>query len=113
MTIHDQNVAHRHAEPVAVRRAVRGAASTAAVHASWRSTRRKHRGFVVAFLVWSVVIGFLLGSIDGHRGGGSAAREHHGLIRLAPTVPVRRRARWVRLDIRLRLADTPEFEGPC
>ena len=33
----------------------------------------KHRGFVVSFLVWSVVVGFLLGLDHRHRAGGGAA----------------------------------------
>ena len=53
----------------------------------------KHRGFVVSFLVWSVVVGFLLGSSDRHRAGGRAFRRRDGFLRLAHPVPDRGCAR--------------------
>ncbi len=45
------------------------------------------------FLVWSVVVGFLLGLGDGHRPGDGALRGRDGLLRLAHTVPDRGAAR--------------------
>ena len=70
----------------------------------------KHRGFVVSFLVWSVVVGFLLGSLtvvgletllpEG-------AMESYGWripFLIAGVLGV------IGLYIRLRLSDTPEFE---
>ncbi len=70
----------------------------------------KHRGFVVSFLVWSVVVGFLLGSLT-----------VTGLETLLPATAMESYG-WripfliagvlgvVGLYIRLRLGDTPEFE---
>jgi MFS transporter, MHS family, proline/betaine transporter len=70
----------------------------------------KHRGFVVAFLVWSVVIGFLLGSITVtvlEAVLPESAMDSYGwrLPFLFAGV-----LGGVGLYIRLRLADTPEFE---
>ena len=50
----------------------------------------KHRGFVVSFLVWSVVSRLPAGLDHGHRTGGDALGERHGLLRLAHPVPDRR-----------------------
>ncbi|MCV7299200.1 MFS transporter [Mycobacterium barrassiae] len=70
----------------------------------------RHRGFVVSFLVWSVVVGFLLGSLT-----------VTGLETLLPATAMESYG-WripfliagvlgvVGLYIRLRLGDTPEFE---
>jgi MFS transporter, MHS family, proline/betaine transporter len=71
----------------------------------------RHRGFIVSFLVWSVVIGFLLGSatVTGLEAVLSeSAMESYGWripFLLAGVLGV------VGLYIRLRLKDTPEFEA--
>ena len=70
----------------------------------------KHRGFIVAFLVWSVVIGFVLGSITVtvlEAVLSESAMESYGwrLPFLFAGV-----LGGVGLYIRLRLKDTPEFE---
>ncbi len=70
----------------------------------------KHRGFVVSFLVWSVVVGFLLGSITVtvlEAILSEAAMDSYGWripFLLAGVLGA------VGLYIRLRLRDTPEFE---
>jgi MHS family proline/betaine transporter-like MFS transporter len=70
----------------------------------------KHRGFVVSFLVWSVVVGFLLGSLTVTALETllpAAAMESYGWripFLIAGVLGV------VGLYIRLRLGDTPEFE---
>src|SRR5215210_6505986 len=70
----------------------------------------KHRGFVVSFLVWSVVVGFLLGSITVtvlQAMLSEAAMDSYGWripFLLAGVLGA------VGLYIRLRLQDTPEFE---
>jgi len=70
----------------------------------------KHRGFIVSFLVWSVVVGFLLGSITVtvlQAALSEAAMDSYGWrlpFLLAGVLGV------VGLYIRLRLRDTPEFE---
>ena len=52
----------------------------------------KRRGFIVSFLVWSVVVGFLLGSSDRHSAGSDAVRGGHEFLRLAHPLPAGRRA---------------------
>ncbi len=70
----------------------------------------KHRGFVVSFLVWSVVVGFLLGSltVTGLAAAlGDTAMDAYGWripFVLAGVLGA------VGLYIRLRLGDTPEFQ---
>ena len=70
----------------------------------------KHRGFVVSFLVWSVVVGFLLGSLTVtglETLLSESAMESYGWripFLIAGVLGV------VGLYIRLRLGDTPEFE---
>ena len=70
----------------------------------------KHRGFVVSFLVWSVVVGFLLGSITVtalEAMLSESAMESYGWripFLIAGVLG------GVGLYIRLRLGDTPEFE---
>ena len=70
----------------------------------------KHRGFVVSFLVWSVVIGFLLGSITVtalETMLSESAMDSYGWripFLIAGVLGL------VGLYIRLRLKDTPEFE---
>ena len=53
----------------------------------------KHRGFVVSFLVWSVVVGFLLGSITVTVLQAVLSESAMNSYRLAYSVPARRRAR--------------------
>ncbi|MDG5483841.1 MFS transporter [Mycolicibacterium gadium] len=70
----------------------------------------KHRGFVVSFLVWSVVVGFLLGSLTVtglETLLSESAMDSYGWripFLIAGVLGV------VGLYIRLRLGDTPEFE---
>lgn len=70
----------------------------------------KHRGFVVSFLVWSVVVGFLLGSLTVtglETLLSESAMESYGWripFLIAGVLGV------VGLYIRLRLGDTPDFE---
>lgn len=70
----------------------------------------RHRGFVVSFLVWSVVVGFLLGSLTVtglETVLSESAMSSYGWripFLLAGVLGV------VGLYIRLRLSDTPEFE---
>lgn len=71
----------------------------------------RHRGLVVAFLVWSVVVGFLLGSVTVtalRALMSDAAMDAYGWripFFIAGVLGV------VGLYIRLRLRDTPEFEA--
>jgi MHS family proline/betaine transporter-like MFS transporter len=71
----------------------------------------KHRGFVVSFLVWSVVVGFLLGSLTVtglETVLSESAMESYGWripFLIAGVLGV------IGLYIRLRLGDTPEFEA--
>ena len=71
----------------------------------------RHRGLVVSFLVWSVVIGFLLGSITATALEATlpeAAMDSYGWripFLIAGVLGI------VGLYIRLRLKDTPEFEA--
>ena len=53
----------------------------------------KHRGFIVSFLVWSVVVRLPARIDHGHRAAGDSLRERDGLVRVAHSVPARRRAR--------------------
>ncbi|WP_333892844.1 MFS transporter [Mycolicibacterium gadium] len=70
----------------------------------------RHRGFVVSFLVWSVVVGFLLGSLTVtglETLLSESAMDSYGWripFLIAGVLGV------VGLYIRLRLGDTPEFE---
>ncbi len=70
----------------------------------------KHRGFVVSFLVWSVVVGFLLGSLTVtglETVLSESAMDSYGWripFLIAGVLGV------IGLYIRLRLGDTPEFE---
>lgn len=71
----------------------------------------KHRGFVVSFLVWSVVVGFLLGSVTVTALEAllpEAAMDAYGW-RIPFLIAGMLGA--VGLYIRLRLGDTPEFES--
>jgi MHS family proline/betaine transporter-like MFS transporter len=70
----------------------------------------RHRGFVVAFLVWSVVIGFLLGSITVTVL--EAALSEEAMQSYGWRIPflIAGVLGGVGLYIRLRLGDTPEFE---
>ena len=70
----------------------------------------KHRGFIVSFLVWSVVIGFLLGSITVT--GLEAMLSESAMESYGWRIPffIAGVLGGVGLYIRLRLADTPEFE---
>lgn len=71
----------------------------------------RHRGFVVSFLVWSVVVGFLLGSLTVTALEtllSESAMDSYGWripFLIAGLLGV------VGLYIRLRLSDTPEFEA--
>ncbi|HET7668129.1 MAG TPA: MFS transporter [Mycobacterium sp.] len=70
----------------------------------------KHRGFVVSFLVWSVVVGFLLGSLTVT--GIEAALGDSGMDSYGWRIPflIAGLLGVVGLYIRLRLGDTPDFE---
>ena len=70
----------------------------------------KHRGFVVSFLVWSVVVGFLLGSITVT--ALEAMLSESAMDSYGWRIPflIAGVLGGVGLYIRLRLADTPEFE---
>ena len=75
-------------------KAFRPAASTAAAPASWPSTRPTSTAASwSSFLVWSVVVGFLLGSLTVTGLEAVLSGERDGLLRLAHPVPDRRRAR--------------------
>jgi MHS family proline/betaine transporter-like MFS transporter len=71
----------------------------------------KHRGLVVAFLVWSVVIGFVLGSITVT--ALEAVLSEAAMNSYGWRIPflIAGVLGGVGLYIRLRLADTPEFEA--
>ena len=86
-------------------------ASTAAALASWPSTPpTEHRGFVVSFLVWSVVVGFLLGSLTVT--GLETVLSKSAMNSYGWRIPflIAGVLGLVGLYIRLRLSDTPEFE---
>ena len=71
----------------------------------------KHRGFVVSFLVWSVVVGFLLGSLTVT--GLEAVLSDSAMDSYGWRIPflIAGVLGGVGLYIRLRLGDTPEFES--
>jgi MHS family proline/betaine transporter-like MFS transporter len=71
----------------------------------------KHRGFVVSFLVWSVVVGFLLGSLTVT--GLEAVLSDSAMDAYGWRIPflIAGLLGLVGLYIRLRLDDTPEFEA--
>ena len=71
----------------------------------------KHRGFVVSFLVWSVVVGFLLGSLTVT--GLEAVLSESAMDSYGWRIPflIAGVLGAVGLYIRLRLSDTPEFEA--
>lgn len=71
----------------------------------------KHRGFVVSFLVWSVVVGFLLGSITVT--GLEAMLSESAMDSYGWRIPflIAGALGAVGLYIRLKLGDTPEFES--
>ncbi|MCW2685302.1 MAG: sugar phosphate permease, partial [Mycobacterium sp.] len=71
----------------------------------------KRRGFVVAFLVWSVVIGFLLGSATVT--ALAAALSDSAMLSWGWRIPFLMAGLLggVGFYIRLRLSDTPEFEA--
>ena len=70
----------------------------------------KHRGFVVSFLVWSVVVGFLLGSVTVT--GLETVLSESAMDSYGWRIPflIAGILGAVGLYIRLRLDDTPEFE---
>ena len=70
----------------------------------------RHRGFIVSFLVWSVVIGFLLGSITVT--GLEALLSESAMDSYGWRIPFLLAGvlGGVGLYIRLKLGDTPEFE---
>jgi len=71
----------------------------------------KHRGFVVSFLVWSVVVGFLLGSLTVT--GLETVLSEGAMDSYGWRIPflIAGVLGAVGLYIRLRLGDTPEFEA--
>ena len=71
----------------------------------------KHRGFVVSFLVWSVVVGFLLGSLTVT--GLEAVLSESAMSSYGWRIPflIAGVLGVVGLYIRMRLGDTPEFES--
>jgi MHS family proline/betaine transporter-like MFS transporter len=71
----------------------------------------KHRGFVVSFLVWSVVVGFLLGSLTAT--GLATVLSESAMDSYGWRIPflIAGVLGAVGLYIRLRLSDTPEFEA--
>jgi MHS family proline/betaine transporter-like MFS transporter len=71
----------------------------------------KHRGFVVSFLVWSVVVGFLLGSLTVT--GLESVLSDSAMASYGWRIPFLLAGvlGGVGLYIRLRLGDTPEFES--
>ena len=71
----------------------------------------KHRGFVVSFLVWSVVVGFLLGSLTVT--GLETVLSEGAMDSYGWRIPflIAGLLGAVGLYIRLRLSDTPEFEA--
>jgi MHS family proline/betaine transporter-like MFS transporter len=70
----------------------------------------RHRGFVVSFLVWSVVVGFLLGSLTVT--GLEAALSESAMDSYGWRIPFLLAGLLgaVGLYIRLKLGDTPDFE---
>ncbi|MBO0677940.1 MFS transporter [Mycolicibacterium sp. S2-37] len=70
----------------------------------------RHRGFVVSFLVWSVVVGFLLGSLTVT--GLEAVLSESAMDSYGWRIPflLAGALGGVGLYIRLKLGDTPEFE---
>jgi MHS family proline/betaine transporter-like MFS transporter len=70
----------------------------------------RHRGFVVSFLVWSVVVGFLLGSLTVT--GLETVLPESAMSSYGWRIPflIAGVLGVVGLYIRLRLGDTPEFE---
>jgi MFS transporter, MHS family, proline/betaine transporter len=70
----------------------------------------RHRGFVVSFLVWSVVVGFLLGSLTVT--GLETVLSESAMSSYGWRIPflIAGVLGVVGLYIRLRLGDTPEFE---
>ena len=70
----------------------------------------KHRGFVVSFLVWSVVVGFLLGSITVTVLQAMLAEDAMSAYGWRIPFLLAGVLGSVGLYIRLRLRDTPEFE---
>ncbi|MDT5330047.1 MAG: transporter, family, proline/betaine transporter [Mycobacterium sp.] len=71
----------------------------------------KHRGFVVSFLVWSVVVGFLLGSLTVT--GLETVLSESAMDSYGWRIPflIAGLLGAVGLYIRLRLGDTPKFEA--
>jgi MHS family proline/betaine transporter-like MFS transporter len=71
----------------------------------------RHRGFVVSFLVWSVIVGFLLGSLTVT--GLEAVLDDTAMDRYGWRIPflIAGLLGVVGLYIRLRLKDTPDFEA--
>jgi MHS family proline/betaine transporter-like MFS transporter len=71
----------------------------------------KHRGFVVSFLVWSVVVGFLLGSLTVT--GLETLLSESAMNSYGWRIPflIAGVLGAVGLYIRMRLGDTPEFEN--
>lgn len=71
----------------------------------------KHRGFVVSFLVWSVVVGFLLGSLTVT--GLETVLSESAMDSYGWRIPflIAGALGAVGLYIRLKLRDTPEFEA--
>jgi MHS family proline/betaine transporter-like MFS transporter len=71
----------------------------------------RHRGFVVSFLVWSVVVGFLLGSLTVT--GLETVLSDSAMDSYGWRIPflIAGALGGVGLYIRLRLGDTPEFES--
>jgi MHS family proline/betaine transporter-like MFS transporter len=71
----------------------------------------KRRGFVVSFLVWSVIVGFLLGSLTVT--GLEAVLDDTAMSQYGWRIPflIAGVLGVVGLYIRLRLADTPDFEA--
>jgi MHS family proline/betaine transporter-like MFS transporter len=71
----------------------------------------RHRGLVVAFLVWSVVIGFLLGSVTVTALGAMLSDDAMNSYGWRIPFVIAGALGVVGLYIRLRLRDTPEFEA--
>jgi MHS family proline/betaine transporter-like MFS transporter len=71
----------------------------------------RHRGLVVAFLVWSVVIGFLLGSVTVTALGAMLSDDAMNSYGWRIPFFIAGALGVVGLYIRLRLRDTPEFEA--
>lgn len=71
----------------------------------------RNRGFIVSFLVWSVVVGFLLGSITVTALGAVLPRAAMDAYGWRIPFLIAGLLGAVGLYIRLRLSDTPEFES--